>query len=87
MSDDIVVYPDWANAWLTLVVPEKASHTVEQCKLWTMSIINGINFNFEPVYLIPDVSIILFLEKPQKEFIAGATGVGVRTLLNYIIEA
>ncbi len=33
-----------------------------------------------------DVAGTAFLEKPQKEFIAGATGVGVRTLLNYIIE-
>jgi len=34
-----------------------------------------------------DVAGTAFLEKPQKEFIAGATGVGVRTLLNYITEA
>ncbi len=34
-----------------------------------------------------DVAGTAFIEKPQKEFIAGATGVGVRTLLNYIIEA
>ena len=34
-----------------------------------------------------DVAGTAFLDKPQKEFIAGATGVGVRTLLNYIIEA
>lgn len=33
-----------------------------------------------------DVAGTAFLEKPQKEFIAGATGAGVRTLLNYIIE-
>ena len=31
-----------------------------------------------------DVAGTAFLEKPQKEFIAGATGAGVRTLLNYI---
>lgn len=31
-----------------------------------------------------DVAGTAFLEKPQKEFIAGSTGVGVRTLLNYI---
>ena len=31
-----------------------------------------------------DIAGTAFLEKPQKEFIAGATGVGVRTLLNYI---
>ena len=30
-----------------------------------------------------DVAGTAFLEKPQKEFIAGATGAGVRTLLNY----
>ena len=34
-----------------------------------------------------DVAGTAFLEKPQKEFIAGATGVGVRTLLNYITES
>ena len=34
-----------------------------------------------------DVAGTAFLEKPQKEFIAGATGVGVRTLLNYIKNA
>lgn len=34
-----------------------------------------------------DVAGTAFIEKSQKEFIAGATGVGVRTLLNYIIEA
>lgn len=34
-----------------------------------------------------DVAGTAFLDKPQKEFIAGATGIGVRTLLNYIIEA
>jgi len=34
-----------------------------------------------------DVAGTAFLDKPQKEFIAGATGVGVRTLLNYITEA
>ncbi len=34
-----------------------------------------------------DVAGTAFLEKPQKEFIAGATGVGVRTILNYILEA
>ncbi len=31
-----------------------------------------------------DIAGTAFLEKPQKEFIAGATGAGVRTLLNYI---
>lgn len=31
-----------------------------------------------------DIAGTAFLEKPQKEFIAGSTGVGVRTLLNYI---
>lgn len=31
-----------------------------------------------------DIAGTAFLEKPQKEFIAGATGVGVRTLLNYV---
>lgn len=34
-----------------------------------------------------DVAGTAFLDKPQREFIAGATGVGVRTLLNYIIES
>lgn len=33
-----------------------------------------------------DIAGVAFLEKPQKELIKGATGVGVRTLLNYIIE-
>lgn len=33
-----------------------------------------------------DIAGTAFLEKPQKEFIAGATGAGVRTLLSYIIE-
>ena len=33
-----------------------------------------------------DIAGTAFLEKPQKEFIKGATGVGVRTLLNYIIN-
>ncbi len=31
-----------------------------------------------------DVAGTAYLEKPQKELIAGATGVGVRTLLNYV---
>lgn len=31
-----------------------------------------------------DIAGTAYLEKPQKEFIAGATGAGVRTLLNYI---
>lgn len=31
-----------------------------------------------------DIAGTAFLEKPQKEFISGATGAGVRTLLNYI---
>lgn len=31
-----------------------------------------------------DIAGTAFLEKPQKEFIAGATGTGVRTLLNYV---
>ena len=34
-----------------------------------------------------DVAGTAFLDKPQKEFIAGATGIGVRTILNYILEA
>ena len=34
-----------------------------------------------------DIAGTAFLDKPQKEFISGATGVGVRTLLNYILEA
>ncbi len=33
-----------------------------------------------------DIAGTAFLEKPQKEFIKGATGAGVRTLLNYILE-
>jgi len=31
-----------------------------------------------------DIAGTAFLEKPQKEFIAGSTGAGVRTLLNYL---
>lgn len=31
-----------------------------------------------------DIAGTAYLEKPYKEFIAGATGAGVRTLLNYI---
>ena len=31
-----------------------------------------------------DIAGTAFLEKPQKEFICGATGAGVRTLLNYV---
>lgn len=33
-----------------------------------------------------DVAGTAFLDKPQKEFSKGATGVGVRTLLNYILD-
>jgi len=33
-----------------------------------------------------DVAGTAFLDKPQKEFSKGATGIGVRTILNYIIE-
>ena len=33
-----------------------------------------------------DIAGIAFLDKPQKELIAGASGAGVRTLLNYILE-
>ena len=33
-----------------------------------------------------DVAGTAYLEKPQNEFIAGATGVGVRTLLNYVTK-
>ena len=33
-----------------------------------------------------DIAGTAFLDKPQKEFIAGATGAGVRTLLGYILE-
>ena len=33
-----------------------------------------------------DIAGTAFLEKPQKEFIKGATGAGVRTILNYILE-
>ncbi len=34
-----------------------------------------------------DIAGTAFLEKPQKEFIAGGTGAGVRTMLKYILEA
>ena len=34
-----------------------------------------------------DIAGTAFLEKPQKELIKGASGAGVRTLLNYILEA
>lgn len=34
-----------------------------------------------------DIAGTAFLEKPQKEFIIGATGAGVRTLLNYVKNA
>lgn len=33
-----------------------------------------------------DIAGVAYLEKPQQEFIKGATGAGVRTLLNYILE-
>ena len=33
-----------------------------------------------------DIAGTAFLDKPQKELIAGASGAGVRTLLNYILE-
>ena len=33
-----------------------------------------------------DIAGTAYLEKPQKELIAGATGAGVRTLLNYVIS-
>lgn len=33
-----------------------------------------------------DIAGVAFLEKPQKELIKGATGVGVRTLINYILS-
>lgn len=33
-----------------------------------------------------DIAGTAYLEKPQKEFISGATGAGVRTLLNYITK-
>ena len=33
-----------------------------------------------------DIAGTAYIEKPQKEFIAGATGAGVRTLLGYILE-
>ena len=33
-----------------------------------------------------DIAGVAFLEKPQKELIKGATGVGVRTLVNYILS-
>ena len=33
-----------------------------------------------------DIAGTAYLEKPQKEFIAGATGAGVRTLLNYVLK-
>ena len=34
-----------------------------------------------------DVAGTAFLEKPQHELIKGATGIGVRTLINYILES
>lgn len=34
-----------------------------------------------------DIAGTAFLDKPQKELIKGASGAGVRTLLNYILEA
>ena len=33
-----------------------------------------------------DIAGVAFLEKPQKELITGASGAGVRTLINYILE-
>ena len=33
-----------------------------------------------------DIAGTAYIEKPQKEFIAGATGAGVRTLLNYVTK-
>ena len=33
-----------------------------------------------------DIAGTAFLDKPQKEFISGATGAGVRTMLKYILE-
>lgn len=33
-----------------------------------------------------DIAGTAFLDKPQKEFISGATGAGVRTILKYILE-
>ena len=33
-----------------------------------------------------DIAGVAFLEKPQKELGKGASGAGVRTLLNYILE-
>lgn len=33
-----------------------------------------------------DIAGVAFMEKPQKEFAKGATGVGVRTLINYILS-
>lgn len=33
-----------------------------------------------------DIAGVAFLEKPQKELAKGATGVGIRTLLNYILS-
>ena len=33
-----------------------------------------------------DIAGVAFLEKPQKELIKGASGAGVRTLINYILE-
>lgn len=34
-----------------------------------------------------DIAGVAFLDKPQKEFIKGASGAGVRTLINYILSA
>ena len=33
-----------------------------------------------------DIAGTAFLDKPQKEFIAGSTGAGVRTLINYLTK-
>lgn len=42
--------------------------------------------NKEIAWVHLDIAGVAFLEKPQKELIKGATGVGVRTLINYILS-
>lgn len=40
--------------------------------------------DYIPKWCHIDIAGTAFIEKPQKEFISGATGAGVRTLLNYL---
>ena len=43
--------------------------------------------DYIPKWCHIDIAGTAFIEKPQKEFISGATGAGVRTLLNYLKKA